>query len=183
MPPPDNNKPILVLDFDGVVTRDGDGPTEGFFEWAVEANKYFKLVIHSHKSRDSEEGADWMQDWLQTHVISWRHSQLERNSALATALLEFDFPTHRPDAFLTIDDRAITFTGRWNAPNLRPEALSQFLPWHDEKYERPEADEERPSNVVPPPNVKNVCPRHPWMTMQEPNGKRHCTATGCTWQG
>jgi hypothetical protein len=185
------NKPTLLLDFDGVIHayskgwEDGtiyDGPTEGFFEWAVEANKLFKLVVYSSRS-NTEQGITDMKDWLQLHVIAWRHSQMERNSGIATALLEFEFPDHKPPAWLTIDDRAITFTGRWHDDKLRPEALRRFVPWHDPNYEEPEEAKERPSNVVPPPNTKNICPRHPWMTYQEPNGKRRCTAAGCTWQG
>lgn len=36
------------------------------------------------------------------------------------------FPTERPPATITIDDRAITFTGEW--PDM--ETLINFKPWN-----------------------------------------------------
>jgi hypothetical protein len=176
------NKPIILLSFDGVVRTSEESVTEGFFEWAAEANKQFALMIHSPRS-NTEEGIAEMKNWLQTHIIAWRHDRMERNSGNATALFEFQFPSERPAAFLTIDDRTIPFTGRWGDPRLSPDALVKFIPWHDAEYVRAPEDEERPSNVAPPPNRTNICPRHPWMTFQEPSGKRRCTHAGCTWVG
>jgi hypothetical protein len=180
----DNQKPILLLDFDGVVhqksTEDEYGNlTEGFFEWAVEANKYFALMIYL-PIRYTEEDA---QTWLQTHTIAWRHQQMERFTPIATAPLELIFTREIPDYFISLNDRSLTFTGRWRDAKYKPETLFQFKSWTDPEYVVPPEDEERPSNVAPSPNTKNICPRHPWMTMQEPNGRRHCTATGCAWQG
>lgn len=176
----DQTKPILLLDFDGVVCRD-ELPVEGFFEWAIEAHKHFNLMVYSRSNKP--EKIEEMELWLQTHIISWRHQQMERNSSIATAAVEFTFPTEKPEAFLTIEDRSIAFNGKWRDEKHRPDALLHFVPWHSPDFVPDPADEDRPSNVVPPPNARNICPRHPWMTLQEANGRRRCTATGCTWTG
>lgn len=175
----DNGKPVLLLDFDGVVSQN-DAPVEGFFEWAIDAHRHFNLMIYSRDNRP--EKIEEMELWLQTHVIAWRHQQMERNSSIATAALEFTFPTEKPQAFITIEDRSLTFNGKWRDDKYRPEKLLQFIPWHSPEFVPDPEDEDRPPNVVAP-NVRNICPRHPWMTLQEPSGRRRCTATGCTWTG
>jgi len=110
--------PILCLDFDGVIHdyRKGwqDGSiygelTDGFALWAEIARKYFKLVVHS--SRCSEpEGLAAVQQWLADRGLDW---------------LEVS-PT-KPPAFLTIDDRALLFSGRWD--HFNPAMLRNFRPW------------------------------------------------------
>jgi hypothetical protein len=113
------NKPILCLDFDGVIHsyergwQDGEiygTPTEGFAGWAEEANLHFRLVIYSSRSK---EGSQPMKNWLKKHGID---PDL------------FEFAHEKPSAFLTIDDRALTFRGRWG--EFDPENLRGFKPWN-----------------------------------------------------
>lgn len=115
------SKPILALDFDGVIHRyskgwqDGqiyDPPTEGFREWAEEAAKYFTLVIVSSRLREISDEVP-IQDWLRLHGID---------------PAQFQFARFRPPALLSIDDRAITFKGTWE--HLAPVRLQHFKPWH-----------------------------------------------------
>lgn len=129
-------KPILCLDFDGVIHRYDSGwkgahviadhATSGFFEWLERATRHFKIVVYSSRSKDPMATAA-MLDWMLAERVRW----LEQGgvSILATGdPLPVSFAHEKPAAFLTIDDRALTFTGNW--ADFGPEALLQFLPWN-----------------------------------------------------
>lgn len=129
-----DRKPILLLDLDGVVHKYtspwtdaltiSDGATPGFFEWAYEANKRFRLAIYS--SRSKEPGAiEAMQTWIRREHAAWLAAQ---PPDVEIGDLEISFPTSKPAAFLSIDDRALTFTGSWS--DFDPEALRAFKPWN-----------------------------------------------------
>jgi hypothetical protein len=90
----------------------------GFFEWAAAAQKFFKLVIYSSRSA-TDEGRLAMGKWLAMQLRSWEGDPIELTMA-----------AEKPAAFLTIDDRAITFRGDWSEPLLHPEALRRFKPWN-----------------------------------------------------
>ena len=115
------SKPILCIDFDGVIhsyERGWQGGviygtvTPGFWEWALKAQELFTLVVYSSRSK-SGEMIDAMSDWLVKN--GW------------TDAVKLEFAHEKPPAFLTIDDRAITFEGNWLA--LDPAALILFKPW------------------------------------------------------
>jgi hypothetical protein len=127
------SKPILCIDFDGVVHsyergwQDGEiygTVTKGFFEWAEQAAKLFKLVIYSSRSK-TEEGQLAMSLWLVAQRKAWRAAGGMHET---TTPLEFEFSNEKPPAFLTIDDRAICFMGSWD--DLDPEKLRMFKPWN-----------------------------------------------------
>jgi len=126
------SRPILCLDFDGVIHAYSrgwqggeiyDDVTPGFFEWAEEAQKHFKLVIYSSRSKSSD-GIAAMQAWLVAQRAKWR----EHGGESSGAVLEFEFANEKPPAWLTIDDRAIKFEGRWDW--IRAEVLQDFRPWN-----------------------------------------------------
>jgi hypothetical protein len=138
--------------------------TNGFFNWAVEAHKHFELVIYSSRSKD-EESRKAMEDWLQRFLIAWRYDQMANNTVNAKSELKFEFAHEKPPAFLTIDDRAVTFTGQWDVPYLNPAELVKFKPWTEPQvlYKlptdlgKPDAAQ-RASNVAPPPDAVRKCP-------------------------
>jgi len=112
------NKPILCLDFDGVLHsyKSGwqgadvisDPPVPGAVEFVREAKKYFDVQVFS--SRSCQDGGLYaMQDWMQQH-------------GFPPGIL---FPDHKPPAFLTIDDRGYRFEGIF--PD--PKTLLELQPW------------------------------------------------------
>jgi hypothetical protein len=129
------SKPIVCVDFDGVIHsydrgwQDGDiyGPVvPGFFEWVERVRDHFKIVIYSSRSK-TDDGIIAMSAWLHRERNAWIPAGGQRNP---TEPLEMEFANEKPPAFLTIDDRAIRFEGRWDAPELTPEAILAFKPWN-----------------------------------------------------
>ncbi len=113
--------PILVLDFDGVLHsyESGwlghdvipDAPVEGAVEFCEKAILHFDVRVVSSRCK-FEGGSDAIERWLIEH----RFPPLIKVSRTGT----------KPAAFVTIDDRAITFTGVW--PEI--ETLKNFKPWN-----------------------------------------------------
>jgi hypothetical protein len=128
------NKPIICVDFDGVIHSYERGwqngeiygtVVPGFFEWVERVRDHFKLVIYSSRSKD-DDGVTAMGVWLHKQRNDWIKAGGQRNP---TEVLEIEFAHEKPPAFLTIDDRAIRFDGDWSAPDLSAEALRGFKPW------------------------------------------------------
>jgi|SRR5208282_1523940 len=128
------NKPILCLDFDGVIHwyrkgwQDGsiyDSVTPGFFAWAEKASQHFQLFIYSSRS-STADGIAAMRHWLLIEHAKWK----EIVSSQGAVDIEFNFISIKPPAFITIDDRAFQFKGRWDDENLIPEKLKLFKPWN-----------------------------------------------------
>ncbi|MGQ3041420.1 MAG: hypothetical protein ACT6TH_14440 [Brevundimonas sp.] len=130
-----DGRPIICLDFDGVIHRYdtpwtdaatiSDGVTAGFFEWADEAAKHFRLVIYSSRSKEPK-AVEAMMLWLVDQRRRWREAGgVSPNDG---GVVDLEFAHEKPPAFLTIDDRAIQFTGDWSA--LSHEALLAFKPWN-----------------------------------------------------
>lgn len=130
----DNYKPIICIDFDGVIHsyeagwQEGElygSVTTGFWKWAEEAAKLFKLVIYSARSTQPEF-AEPMMLWLVEQRRLWR----ETGGQSGDDKLEFEFAHEKPKAFLMIDDRALTFRGTWKARELDPTVMRAFKPWN-----------------------------------------------------
>jgi hypothetical protein len=120
------------LDFDGVchLYTSGwinawtipDGPVPGLFPFLEEAFKHFRVAIYSSRS-EFERGRLAMRDWFQEHAAIHYSDPLQ-----ASVLVDhLEFPVSKPSAFVTLDDRALTFTGIWPAM----EQLRSFKPWNE----------------------------------------------------
>lgn len=129
-------KPILCIDFDGVIHSYENGwqngviygeVTPGFFEWVELARPLFKLVIYSSRSK-TDEGVTAMGLWLHEKRNAWIKAGGQRHS---TEPLEIAFAHEKPAAFLTIDDRALQFNGHWDL--YEPRQLRKFKPWNAPK--------------------------------------------------
>lgn len=133
------SKSILCLDFDGVchsytsgwqgVTNIPDPPVEGLFKFLIEANKYFSIHIYSSRSHQ-EGGIPAMMGWFMEHCTLatniYKTSEVLEFCDGVAIILTLRFPTVKPPAMVTIDDRALTFTGVW--PSI--DSLRHFKPWN-----------------------------------------------------
>lgn len=125
-----SRKQILCLDFDGVIhsyVTPGynakfvpDPPVEGAIPFIVEAVKDFEVDVFSSRSNEPG-GIAAMQGWLEFHMTK----ELGREVASAV-FKQIKWPQKKPPAFLTIDDRALTFDGNW--PSVK--SLIDFKPWN-----------------------------------------------------
>jgi hypothetical protein len=125
-------KKILCLDFDGVVHSYTtpwvaphiipDEPVTGALAFIQEALKTFRVMIYSSRSADPE-GIRAMQIWLREQAYA---NAKHLDAPDLGWLLDVEWPMQKPPAFLTIDDRAIMFTGTW--PAIAD--LVAFKPWN-----------------------------------------------------
>jgi len=123
-------KPILCLDFDGVLHSYtsawqgaevvADEPVPGAMDFLQRAVQCFDVCIVSSRSLDpggrramSLALLDWLEVAFGADEGDRIHGQLR-------------FPEHKPPAFLSIDDRALQFTGTF--PD--PASLLGFQPWN-----------------------------------------------------
>ena len=124
------NKPILCLDFDGVIHSYSSGwkgadvipdpPVEGAIAFMLEALKHFEVYIFSSRSHQSG-GIAAMEKWLYENA-----GQCWYESPDGPGLESVRFASSKPSAIVSIDDRAIRFTGEW--PSM--EELKTFKPWN-----------------------------------------------------
>lgn len=124
------SKKTLCVDFDGVLhsytsgwnglTSIEDPPVTGAMEFLYDALKVFKVAVYSSRS-SSAAGIDAMRHYIAKHAeaagFDYGSSQW---------WLQLEWPTNKPSAWVTLDDRAITFTGAW--PSLVE--LVNFEPWY-----------------------------------------------------
>lgn len=129
----EKHKPILCLDFDGVmheykspwtsINHVSDGPVEGLFEFLYDASRVFDVCVFSSRSAHPS-GIEAMKTWLELHAMEWAFKN--NDGRIEPVIKSIRWPEKKPAAFLTIDDRALTFTGDW--PN--PHDLLNFKPWN-----------------------------------------------------
>lgn len=140
------NKPILCLDFDGVLHNytSGwkganvipDGPVPGAMAFLIEATKRFRVAVFSSRS-NQENGISAMRfriaHWLRLHLLNDTgcddgNADLSNNLRMEwdRVLRALEWPLEKPPALVTIDDRAITFTGTF--PDL--DVIANFKPWN-----------------------------------------------------
>jgi hypothetical protein len=154
-------KPILCLDFDGVIHGYSSGwkgartipdaPANGALEFIDAALKQFRVAVFSSRGRYFG-GRRAMKAWLKHHFKEicredtpqawmaapqwWRQRVAETSfadpwpdeleHAASKFVKEIEWPLFKPSATISIDDRALTFTGSW--PSL--ESLRAFKPWN-----------------------------------------------------
>lgn len=132
-------KPILCLDFDGVLhsytsgwkgtANIPDPPVAKMVPFLERAVAEFNVQVFSSRS-GQEGGLNAMQNWLRRHIEEHYDCAFPGNPRdfdSANALFhEIGWPTEKPPAMVTIDDRAIQFNGEWPAIAW----LKAFQPWY-----------------------------------------------------
>lgn len=126
------NKPILCLDFDGVLHSYTSGwkgadvipdpPVPGAIAFLREAVKHFRVAIFSSRSHQAG-GGPAMREWLGNHIIADEPDIFTQDPPWFASI---EWPMEKPSAMVTIDDRAITFDGTWPAIDV----LLAFKPWN-----------------------------------------------------
>lgn len=143
------SKPILCLDFDGVCHSYKSGwkgadviPDEyvdGLFEFLEDVKNDFDVQVFSSRSHQ-KGGAEAMLAWFYEQRKLWRS---RGGKPPVDMPLTISFPTEKPPALITLDDRGILFEGKW--PTL--EALKVFKPWYLREVVMAERPQASPINV------------------------------------
>lgn len=133
------DKPILCLDFDGVCHSYTSGwqgavvipdpPVDGLFDFLEQACLLYQIDIcssRSHQDHGIEAMIGWFLAWCPQAEKWWDVSVTSKRVVWWRCGVCINFPTEKPAAFLTIDDRAYVFRGLW--PD--PEKLQTFKPWN-----------------------------------------------------
>lgn len=131
-------KPILCVDFDGVIhsytspwideTTIPDPPVPGALRWLWKATEWFNVMIYSSRSK-SEAGRTAMMAWMCVESVKEfgaDHPMCGHQDP--DYVYPIGFAAEKPAAFLTIDDRALTFEGDWS--EIDPADLLNFKPWN-----------------------------------------------------
>ena len=133
-------KPILCVDFDGVIhsytsgwkgaDQIPDPPVPGAIAFLSRAKDDFDVQIFSSRS-NQPGGVEAMRSYMRRAIFAYFDCAFAVGSPndfdQANALIEaLTYPTEKPSAMVSIDDRAITFTGVW--PTIRE--LREFKPWN-----------------------------------------------------
>ncbi len=130
-------KPILVLDFDGVIHSYTSGwkgadvipdpVVPGFFQFLLDAQQHFDVHVLSSRSHQPG-GIAAMMDWMYRQATSMADPSVMHIGigALTDAIDQIKWPTQKPAAMVTIDDRAVCFMGTW--PGMQE--LKNFKPWN-----------------------------------------------------
>lgn len=149
-------RPILVLDFDGVLHSYASGwqgakvipdpPVDGAIAALLEYLQHFDVAILSSRSHQWG-GRGAMKRWLWKHLVEY--AERENTPGFGPGALPFfspgmdpwddevghwaetivgmvRWPWFKPPAILTIDDRAHQFTGKWPSVDL----IQNFKPWN-----------------------------------------------------
>ena len=132
--------PILCVDFDGVLHsyRSGwkgprtisDPPVSGAIDWlrsiltdadcvCAMAPRYADFDVQIYSSRSRYWGG-------RRAMRRWLGQEFEKAGHYWQLVELIKFPSKKPPAFLTIDDRAICFDGQFPDPKV----LLGFKPWH-----------------------------------------------------
>lgn len=132
-------KPILCLDFDGVIHsyKSGwvqhdfipDPPVPGAFQFMHDALAEFTVQVFS--SRSHQDGGVramqiWTEYWARKELPNEEPAYAANKVINSIAWNKDAWPLVKPPAMVTIDDRAITFTGKF--PVLQE--LLDFKPWN-----------------------------------------------------
>ena len=136
-----DRKPILCLDFDGVLHSYSSGwrgadvvsdpPVPGAREFLQKAVEHFDVQIFS--SRSNQDGGINAMDLFLTNLVSD-----DRSSDGVPVMNQISYPMEKPPAMVTLDDRAMYFTGIFPAMEQLTSIISA-APYFQRKTRRHDA--------------------------------------------
>ena len=133
-------KKMICLDFDGVLhsytsgwkgaTEIPDPPVHGALEWLKELLEDDRFEVAIYSSRSGQEGGihamqEWLRYWWQKKDLGER-DWFEAHGTEKRIHEWVQWPTTKPPAHITIDDRAWQFKGVF--PSLY--MMDVFQPWN-----------------------------------------------------
>lgn len=128
---------ILCLDFDGVLhsyesgwkgpTIIPDPPVLGAFDFIHAVIREFEVHVYSSRS-NQPGGIEAMQRWMISQNYA-EHGKSELFEYIVRTTIKW--PKVKPPAHVTLDDRCLTFIGKW--PTVKE--LHEFEPWHKTRLE------------------------------------------------
>lgn len=183
-------KPILCLDFDGVIHSYSSGwkgarvipdaPVAGVGAFLLDAMQHWRVTILSSRShqwggrramrryvreivRDAcfADSEAMHKAWSATQGkpaewIPWTAGDV--NEAADWIASKIGYPLFKPPAVITIDDRALTFSGNWSDYN--PQHLRGFQPWNKRRGTLQSNGKTEGESQ----NVSQIRPTHPVLT-------------------
>ena len=134
-------RPILCLDFDGVIHSYESGwegadvipdpPVSGALEFMFDALTWFDVQVFSSRS-NQPGGIQAMQKWLREWAVNLLRDGRFEGDPMLGWLDKIGWPTEKPPATVSIDDRCLLFTGQF--PD--PVRLVGFQPWNKSTEKR-----------------------------------------------
>jgi hypothetical protein len=128
-------KQILGLDFDGVIHSYVSGwqgenvipdpPVSGAIEALLSYMEHFTVCIYSSRFK-TISATEVVRLWLIKHGVPETLLSIREYASLGTSPTSINLCMFKPPAFLTIDDRAVTFDGTFPAA----EVIKAFKPWY-----------------------------------------------------
>lgn len=119
-------KKTILVDFDGVIHSYTSGwkgadvipdpPVPGALIWLYQMVRDGRFDVRIFSTRNSHEyGVLAMTKWFKEHGLD------------SETISRLEFSIQKPPAFLTIDDRAFHFKGRFPSPDN----IDSFKPWNE----------------------------------------------------
>lgn len=103
-----------------------DPPVKGAIETLLEYVQHFHVCIFSARNREPE-GIYAMYEWISKWENAYWDSRPDQPRPRTALVLNLEFPRDRPSALVGIDDRVITFNGKF--PSVQ--TIQEFRPWNN----------------------------------------------------
>lgn len=141
-------KPTIAVDFDGVIHRYSEGWKDGtiydtyvpgFFQWWFEMQPHFRVVIISSRFTD-DTAIQRVRAWfsLRYHEAVDCGEIPDLDEYVQTFYDRLEISKEKPPALVTIDDRALRFTGDWDNWQFSVVGLKAFRTWQQKAPTAPD---------------------------------------------
>lgn len=134
-------KKSICVDFDGVLHSYTSGwqgaceipdlPVPGAIPWLIEMSEdpRFEICVYSSRSKEPHATAAmqiWLLEHFRRHLLLGGMGGMDAREWAERILCRLKFPTQKPAAIMTIDDRAFCFEGTFPTADW----IASFRPWN-----------------------------------------------------